>query len=79
MVCDNAAGIKRENLRRIFDPFFTTKGEKGTGLGLWVSQGIVQKHGGKILVRSKTTPGQSGTTFLVFLPRRRVAVMKDAA
>jgi len=79
MVCDNAAGIKRENLRRIFDPFFTTKGEKGTGLGLWVSQGIVQKHGGKILVRSRTTPGQSGTTFLVFLPRRRVAVMKDAA
>jgi len=79
MVCDNAGGIKRENLRRIFDPFFSTKGEKGTGLGLWVSQGIVQKHGGKILVRSSTTPGQSGTTFLVFLPRRRAAVMKDAA
>jgi signal transduction histidine kinase len=44
-----------------------------------VSQGIVQKHGGKILVRSSTTTGQSGTTFLVFLPRRRAAVMKDAA
>jgi PAS domain S-box-containing protein len=78
MVCDNAGGIKRENMRRIFDPFFSTKGEKGTGLGLWVSHGIVQKHGGKILVRSKTV-GNTGTTFLVFLPRRRQAVMKDAA
>ncbi len=67
-VCDQGPGIPRENFKLIFEPFFTTKGEKGTGLGLWVSQGIVQKHGGTIRVRSSTTQGKSGTVFSVFLP-----------
>jgi len=67
-VADNGSGISRENRSRLFEPFFTTKGEKGTGLGLWVSQGIVSKHHGYIRVRSCTIPGHSGTVFSVFLP-----------
>lgn len=68
-ISDNGEGIRRENVRFIFDPFFTTKGERGTGLGLWVTRGIVNKHGGWIRVRSSSEPGSSGTTFLIFLPR----------
>ena len=67
-VADNGHGIRREHLARIFDPFFTTKGEKGTGLGLWVSHGIVQKYGGSIHVHSSVRPGRSGTCFSVFFP-----------
>ncbi|HEX6465812.1 MAG TPA: ATP-binding protein, partial [Terriglobales bacterium] len=68
-VSDNGEGIRRGNRKSIFEPFFTTKGEKGTGLGLWVTHGIVSKHGGWIRVRSRTAPGRTGTTFLLFLPR----------
>ncbi len=68
MVCDTGAGIAPENRRSLFEPFFTTKGEKGTGLGLWVSNGIVQKHGGVLRVHSSVRPGKSGTCFSVFLP-----------
>ena len=65
-VKDTGHGIRREHIRRIYDPFFTTKGiGQGTGLGLSVSYGIVQEHGGAIFVDS--TPGQ-GTTFQVALP-----------
>jgi PAS domain S-box-containing protein len=68
VIADNGPGIPRELRRRIFEPFFSTKGEKGTGLGLWVSQGIIEKHGGRIRVRSSVRPQQSGTVFSVFLP-----------
>lgn len=63
---DTGAGIRKEHLDQIFDPFFTTKGpEKGTGLGLYVCQCIIQHHGGRIIVKS--VPGQ-GTTVSVYLP-----------
>jgi len=63
---DTGTGIKREDIKRIYDPFFTTKGiGRGTGLGLSVSYGILQEHGGAIFVDS--APGQ-GTTFQVALP-----------
>ena len=68
---DSGAGIEREHLHRIYDPFFTTKtkpqeGEhKGTGLGLAVSYGIIQEHGGKIHVESE--PG-IGTAFQLEFP-----------
>jgi len=69
IINDHGAGITPADLERIFQPFFTTKGVHGTGLGLWVSQGIVQKHGGTITVESRTTPEDHGTTVTVFLPR----------
>lgn len=68
MVGDNGPGIPPENLPRIFEPFFTTKDSKGTGLGLWVSQGIIQKHGGTLRVRSSTQGANHGTCFTIFLP-----------
>jgi two-component system CheB/CheR fusion protein len=68
VIADTGPGIAPENRDRVFEPFFTTKGENGTGLGLWVSSGIVQKHGGSIRVRSNTHVGQSGTVFNIFLP-----------
>ena len=65
-VSDNGEGIPPENLAKIFDPFFTTKPEgKGVGLGLAVSYGIVEAHGGDIEVKSKVG---EGTTFTVSLP-----------
>ena len=67
-VADNGHGIPRENMSRIFEPFFSTKDSKGTGLGLWVSQGIVQKHQGKLRVRSRTDEAHHGTCCTVFLP-----------
>jgi PAS domain S-box-containing protein len=67
-IADNGTGIAKVDLARIFEPFFTTKKDVGTGLGLWVCQGIVQRHGGSIRARSRTTAGNSGTVFSVFLP-----------
>ncbi len=65
-VRDDGPGIPENILPHIFDPFFTTKPPgKGTGLGLAVSQGIIARHGGQILVESE--PGK-GTTFTVILP-----------
>ena len=70
-ISDTGKGISPENLTRIFDPFFTTKPVgKGTGLGLALSYGIVQKHQGRIDVQS--VPGR-GTTFRITLPVRQQA------
>jgi signal transduction histidine kinase len=64
-VADAGAGISTANQSRIFEPFFTTKKAVGTGLGLWVSSEIVQKHQGRIRLRS--VEGK-GSVFSVFLP-----------
>ncbi|MDR1727265.1 MAG: PDZ domain-containing protein [Acidobacteriota bacterium] len=67
-VSDTGGGIPQENLQRIFDPFFTTKGVgRGTGLGLAVSYGIIQEHGGGIFVESDAG---KGTRFTLRLPAR---------
>jgi len=68
VVADNGPGIAPQNRSQVFEPFFTTKGERGTGLGLWVSRGIVQKHGGRISMRSTVLNGRSGTAFSIYLP-----------
>jgi len=67
-VADDGSGIKAEHRSKLFEPFFTTKGTKGNGLGLWVSQGIVKKHGGAVRMRSSVGPKRSGTVFTVVLP-----------
>jgi len=64
-ITDTGRGIPKEHISQIFDPFFTTKGTAGTGLGLSVSYGIVQRHGGTIEVNSE--PGK-GTTMIIHLP-----------
>ncbi|MGD8268959.1 MAG: response regulator [Desulfobacterales bacterium] len=78
VVRDNGPGIPPENLERIFEPFFTTKppGE-GTGLGLSVSRGIIEKLGGRIEVESKLG---AGAVFKVVLPRKPIqAAAKQTA
>ena len=68
LIADNGHGIPVEYTGSIFEPFFTTKEEKGTGLGLPLSKQIIERHGGKIWVRSSVRPGKSGTTFRISLP-----------
>jgi signal transduction histidine kinase len=67
-VADNGIGISRTDRKRLFQPFFTTKGQKGTGLGLWVTRGLVTKHGGRLQMHSSTRTQRRGTTFSIFFP-----------
>ena len=64
-IADNGSGMDKQMLARLFHPFVTTKGEAGTGLGLWVSKGILDKH--HATVRVRTRQGQ-GTVFRIFFP-----------
>jgi PAS domain S-box-containing protein len=66
-VADTGVGMNRMTRSRIFEPFFTTKEHTGTGLGLWVTRSIVEKHKGRMSVRSRTG-ACSGTVFSIFLP-----------
>ena len=66
-VADSGNGIASEDLKKIFEPFFSTKGNNGNGLGLWVSQEIVSRHGGFLRVRSSVCKERSGTVFRLFL------------
>jgi len=68
-VADTGCGMSAETRKRIFEPFFTTKDAVGTGLGLWVSAQIVEKHRGTIRARSSTQPGRSGSVFTLLLPQ----------
>jgi PAS domain S-box-containing protein len=67
-VGDTGHGIPQEMLVEVFKPFFTTKGEKGLGVGLWVSHSIVQKLGGSIDVTSSTDSQSHGTWFSIAIP-----------
>ncbi|NIR52787.1 HAMP domain-containing protein [candidate division KSB1 bacterium] len=64
-IADSGGGIAKENLTKIFEPFYSTKGQKGTGLGLAVVWGIIEKHHGKITVGSEEG---KGTTFTIHIP-----------
>jgi signal transduction histidine kinase len=70
VVADTGVGIPAAMRARVFEPFFSTKGAGGTGLGLTMVQGIVQRHGGRIEVKSR--PGR-GTAFRVLLPAAEAA------
>jgi signal transduction histidine kinase len=68
VVADNGPGIPAEVRGKIFEPFFTTKGEAGTGLGLWITSGIIEKNDGTLRLRTVTRAGRTGTCFSVFFP-----------
>jgi PAS domain S-box-containing protein len=72
-VTDSGPGVPPDAAKKLFQPFFTTKGADGTGLGLWVSMGIVQKHGGSISLVVSPDPELSGACIRVFLPARTLA------
>jgi PAS domain S-box-containing protein len=67
-VCDTGAGVMPEHAKHLFEPFFTTKSSKGTGLGLWISKGIIQKYDGTVQFRSIPFRGGNLTSFRVILP-----------
>jgi PAS domain S-box-containing protein len=67
LVCDHGSGIPEHARERLFSPFFTTKEAMGTGLGLSVTRGIIEKQNGRIAFRSRTKV-PSGTVFRIFLP-----------
>jgi len=67
-VADTGTGIEPEIKKVLFQPFVSTKGNTGCGLGLWVSLGIIQKHGGSIQVKSNAIFPATGSVFSVFLP-----------
>jgi PAS domain S-box-containing protein len=66
-VADNGQGIGPAFRSQVFEPFFTTKGTIGTGLGLWVSKQLIEKHGGAIRLRSRTSGPRRGTTVSILL------------
>jgi PAS domain S-box-containing protein len=79
LVCDDGPGVPTRVKDHLFELFQTTKGEKGTGIGLWASMGIVEAHGGALRCRSSVKPGRSGTIFSVFVPTERAAAASEAS
>jgi len=67
-ITDSGFGVRSDDAKHLFEPFFTTKSTKGTGLGLWISRGIVQKHDGTLSFRSIIRPSGAVTCFQVFIP-----------
>ena len=78
-ILDSGVGINPEDAKRLFQPFFSTKSTKGTGLGLWISKGIVQKYDGTLTCRSVRTEHGARTCFRVFLPIAGLAGSGPAA
>jgi signal transduction histidine kinase/CheY-like chemotaxis protein len=69
-VTDTGCGVDPEHAKRLFEPFFSTKSTKGTGLGLWISKGIIQKYEGSIHFRSVRQASKCSTCFRVFIPHQ---------
>lgn len=77
-IVDTGMGVKPQDSKRLFEPFFSTKSTKGTGLGLWISKGIIQKYEGRISFRSLKTLYGCITCFKVFLPTSGILHMGAA-
>lgn len=69
-IADDGCGMSMEVVRNLFEPFFTTKGIAGTGLGMWVSKEVVDRHKGTLRVRSSQRPEYCGSVFRLFLPHQ---------
>ena len=67
-VADTGHGMDKQTVERLSEPFFTTKGNNGTGLGLWISYDILQKHQAIMRVRSRCKGNKTGTIFSIFFP-----------
>jgi signal transduction histidine kinase len=67
-VGDTGCGMSAQTRQSLFEPFFSTKGSTGTGLGLWISNEIMTRHGGSIRVRTSQRPGARGSVFALYLP-----------
>jgi PAS domain S-box-containing protein len=76
-IADSGRGIAPHVEKKLFQPFMTTKGERGTGLGLWVSLGIVQKHGGTVRISNSTEGDLRGAVVRVYLPERSAQAKAD--
>jgi PAS domain S-box-containing protein len=68
-IMDTGSGIAPQHRKQIFQPFFTTKEDVGTGLGLWITRNLLEKHHGMIQVKSRTEEDRHGTAFSIFLPQ----------
>ena len=68
VIADTGHGMSAQVMTRVFEPFYTTKALNGTGLGLWISSGIIARHGGSIRIRSSEDSRHHGTVFSIFLP-----------
>lgn len=78
-VADTGTGMSTQTVKKAFEAFYTTKGTGGTGLGLWVSKEIVERHHGRLMLRSSQRERGSGTVFRLFLPYDAVDRAKEAA
>jgi len=67
-IADSGKGIPKRDLKNLFEPFYTTKASTGTGLGLWITKDIVQKHGGTISLKSRCADSGAGTVVSIRLP-----------
>lgn len=79
LICDTGSGIEADHIPKLFQPFFTTKANVGTGLGLWITRNIIEKHRGVIKVKSKMGKQRHGTLFSIFLPYSQEFVANNAS
>lgn len=71
-VADNGCGVSPDSKAKLFEAFFTTKGIGGTGLGLWISADIMERHQGRIRLRSSQESRRRGTVVMLFLPHCQI-------
>ena len=76
---DTGSGMSSTVREHIFEAFYTTKDINGTGLGLWISKGIIEKHHGALEVKSRDRPPHTGSVFSLFLPRDPLSEAADGS